>query len=103
MKAEKLSSSAVTAALAGMPGWQFKNDAVSATLKCPSFPDAVGLFNRLAFSAEAADHHPDVLISYRKVTVTWSTHDSGGVTQKDLDGVKETERLARQFGASHAA
>ncbi len=103
MKAEKLTHAAVTAGLVDMPGWQFKTDALSATLKFASFPDAVGFFNRLAFSAEAADHHPDVLISYRKITVTWSTHDSSGVTQKDLDGVKETERLARQFGASHAA
>ena len=103
MKPEKLTQTAITAGLAETPGWQFKSDALSTTYKCASFPDAVGLFNRLAFSAEAADHHPDVTISYRKVTVTWSTHDSGGVTQKDLDGVKETERIARQFNAPHAA
>ena len=56
---------------------------------------------RLAFSAEAADHHPDLLISYRKVTVTWSTHSEGGITAKDFDAAKDTDRLARVFRAKN--
>ena len=64
-----------------------------------SFPDAIGFVTRVAFDAEAADHHPDLLVSYRNVTVTWSTHSAGGITQKDLDGAAATDRVATRFGA----
>jgi len=60
-----------------------------------SFPDAIAFATRLAFDAEAADHHPDLLISYRHVTVTWSTHSEGGVTELDLAGARASDAAAR--------
>ena len=49
---------------------------------------------RLAFDAEAADHHPDILINYKRVTLTYSTHSEGGLTQKDFDGARKADALA---------
>lgn len=58
-----------------------------------TFPDAIAFATRLGFYAESVNHHPDILISYRTVTVTWSTHDAGGVTEKDEAAAAETDRL----------
>lgn len=54
---------------------------------------------RLALAAETADHHPDILISYKRVTVTFSTHSAGGLTGKDFAGAEEATRLAGVSGA----
>jgi len=48
----------------------------------------------LAREAEAADHHPDILITYTRVTLTYSTHSEGGLTQKDFEGAALADRLA---------
>lgn len=93
----KLSPSQVARRLAALAGWNLEGDAIVRQYTFPSFPDAVAFAARLAFSAEAADHHPDLLISYKRVTVTWSTHSEGGVTTKDVDGARESDRIARAF------
>jgi 4a-hydroxytetrahydrobiopterin dehydratase len=83
----------VAAGLAKVPGWEHKGAAITRTYRLPSFADAIAFVTRLAFEAEAHDHHPDLLVSYRNVTVTWSTHSAGGITQKDLDGAASTDRV----------
>ena len=50
--------------------------------------------NRLAPEAKAADHHPDILINYKRVTLTYSTHSEGGLTDKDFDGAAMADRVA---------
>jgi 4a-hydroxytetrahydrobiopterin dehydratase len=79
------------------PGWQAQGDALVRQFTFPGFPDAVAFVARLAFDAEASDHHPDLLIRYRKVTVTWSTHSEGGVTERDFTGVEQANRAAAAF------
>lgn len=91
-----LTSDALQSALRDLPGWSVDGQAITRTFTFPSFPDAIAYVARLAFDAEKADHHPDLLVSYRKVTVTWSTHSEGGVTQKDIDGAKAANRCAGQ-------
>jgi 4a-hydroxytetrahydrobiopterin dehydratase len=59
---------------------------MSKTYTLSSFADAIAFVTRLAFDAEAADHHPDLQISYKKVTVKWSTHDAGGRDGEGLCG-----------------
>lgn len=90
----KLSAKALKAALSGLPGWKGSGKAIKRQYTFPSFPDAIAFTTRLAFAAEAADHHPDLLISYRTVTVTWSTHSEGGVTRKDIAGAKSADAAA---------
>ena len=93
----KLSARQIKAEL--RPGWTHKGKALVRQFTFPGFPDAIAFVARLAFDAEAADHHPDLLINYKRVTVTWSTHSEGGVTEKDIAGVRKTDATARAFRA----
>jgi 4a-hydroxytetrahydrobiopterin dehydratase len=95
----KLPSTDVQAAVSKMPGWAVQGDAITREFTFPSFPDAIAFVTRLAFEAQAHDHHPDLTVSYKKVTVTWSTHSEGGVTDKDLDGARQSDTIARAFTA----
>ena len=56
-------------------------------------PEAIAFVDRLAPEAEAADHHPDILINYKRVTLTYSTHSEGGLTDKDFAGAAAADRL----------
>ena len=89
----------INSRLAGMPGWSFKNDALTRQFTFSSFPDAVLFTTRLAFDAEAHDHHPDLTIIYKKVTVVWSTHSEHGVTEKDVAGARQSDAIAARLGA----
>lgn len=90
----KLSAADVKKQLAETPGWTHSGDAIHKLYTFETFPDAIAFVTRLAFDAEAADHHPDLKVSYRKVTVTWSTHSEGGVTKKDFDGARQSDMIA---------
>ena len=90
----RLSAKALKTALTGLPGWKGTGKAIKRQYTFPSFPDAIACCTRLAFVAEAADHHPDLLISYRKVTVTYTTHSEGGVTRKDIAGAEAADAAA---------
>lgn len=83
--AELLSDGLIDTALAELPDWHRSGDAIVRTIESPSFPDAIALVVKVAEMAEAAGHHPDIDIRWRKVTYTLSTHSSGGITQLDLD------------------
>ena len=87
----------VTARLRQYPGWQAQGDALVRQYTFSSYADAIAFVTRLAFDAEASDHHPDLLIRYRRVTVTWSTHSEGGVTDRDFTGVEQADRTAACF------
>ena len=93
----KLSDTDIRQRLKSASGWSVKDNALVREFAFPSFPDAIAFVTRLAFDAEAADHHPDLLVKYRKVTVTWSTHSDGGVTAKDFDGVAKTDAVAAKL------
>ncbi len=77
--------------LATLPGWERSGDEIVKTFELPSFPEAIAFVTRIADRAEAADHHPDLDIRYRKVRVALSTHDAGGLTDKDFDLAAEIE------------
>jgi len=93
-----LSDQEIASRLSKLPGWIFRDNGVTRQFTFASFPDAIAFVTRLAFEAEAADHHPDLVVSYKRVTVTWSTHSEGGVTEKDLTGAGQADRVARLFG-----
>ena len=77
-----------------MAEWTRSSTALTRTITFPSFPDAIAFTTRLGFYAESVDHHPDILVSFTKVTVTWTTHDEGGITNKDEVGAAITDKLA---------
>ena len=91
----KLTAEAVQAALKKLPGWNLKDEAIDKQYTWPSFPDAIKFVNQVADLAEQADHHPDILINYRRVTLTLSTHSEGGITQKDFDLAEQIDRDCR--------
>ena len=96
----KLTDNEITSRLSELPGWSYEKNALVRKFTFAGFPDAVAFVTRLAFDAEAADHHPDLLVSYKRVTVTWSTHSEGGVTEKDVAGVKQANAAATRFGVA---
>lgn len=82
------------ARLGALPGWTLEGDAIRKQFVFRDFPQAVEFVTRLVPGAEAADHHPDVLINYKRVTLTYSTHSEGGLTEKDFEGAKMAERVS---------
>ena len=90
-----LSRNDAEARLRELPGWALEGDAIRKQFVFAGFPEAVAFVERLVPGAEAADHHPDVLINYKRVTLTYSTHSEGGLTDKDFAGAKMAEQVAR--------
>jgi 4a-hydroxytetrahydrobiopterin dehydratase len=80
--------------LKGLEGWTLEGDAIRKQYTFADFPAAVDFVNRLVPEAQAADHHPDILINYKRVTLTYSTHSEGGLTAKDFAGAATADRLA---------
>ena len=87
-----LSDPEIEQRLAELPGWQRSGPAIHRTYRFGDFRAAMTFANRVAGIAEAQNHHPDILVRYREVTLTLSTHDAGGLTERDF-------RLARQIDA----
>jgi 4a-hydroxytetrahydrobiopterin dehydratase len=77
-----------------LDGWTLDGNAIKKQFVLADFPAAVDFVNRLVPGAEAADHHPDILINYKRVTLTYSTHSAGGLTQKDFAGAEMAEEVA---------
>jgi 4a-hydroxytetrahydrobiopterin dehydratase len=93
---EKLSDADIQTRLTDHPEWSELNGAIQRTLQFSDFIEAMRFVSGVADAAEAMDHHPDILIRYNKVTLTLSTHDASGITDKDF-------ALARQIDALGAA
>ena len=74
--------------------WEEVDGALRRTGELSSFPEAIAFVNRVAELAERENHHPDLEISYRTVTVRWTTHSEGGITQKDREMAERTSALA---------
>jgi 4a-hydroxytetrahydrobiopterin dehydratase len=68
-----------------LSGWAVEGNKLQATRKFKDFVAAIEFVNKLIEPAESAGHHPDIEISYNKVKITLTTHDAGGLTQKDFD------------------
>lgn len=90
-----LTEAEIDRALESLPGWTRDGDALRKQFTFGSFPDAVAYVNRLVPHAEQADHHPDLTINYRRVTVRFSTHDEGGITAKDVTGARMADSEAQ--------
>jgi 4a-hydroxytetrahydrobiopterin dehydratase len=80
----RLSDDEVKTRLATLKGWSLKGNAMEKPYHFSDFAAAMKFVNRVAERAEAADHHPDILVQYDTVTLTLSSHDSGGLTARDF-------------------
>jgi 4a-hydroxytetrahydrobiopterin dehydratase len=75
-------------------GWEEQENALVREFELASFPAAIAFVDRLAELAENENHHPDIDIRYRRVTVRWTTHSEGGITEKDREMAERTSALA---------
>jgi 4a-hydroxytetrahydrobiopterin dehydratase len=91
-----LSPDVVAARLRRLDGWRLVNHTIQKRYTFDTFLDGVRFVDRVAPVAEAADHHPDIDIRYKRVTMTLCTHSEGGLTEKDFALAEQIERLARR-------
>lgn len=89
-----LSPEDVRSRLTSLPGWRHEGNAITKQFTFAGFPDAVAFVSRLVPVAEAADHHPDIAIHYRRVTLSYTTHSEGGLTGKDFAGAAAADACA---------
>ena len=87
----KLDQEHIEQNLSKFPDWSLIGDGIQRTFTFDSFVDAMCFVNRVAELAEDFQHHPDILIRYNKVTLTLSTHDAGGLTEKDFELAREVD------------
>ena len=90
----KLSRGDAEQRVKSLNGWTLDGDAIRKQFTFKDFLAAIAFVNRLAPEAEKADHHPDILINYKRVTLTYSTHSEGGLTDKDFAGAATADRIA---------
>lgn len=89
----RLSHEEIQRHLSELSGWILEGNAIKKTFTFAGFPAAVEFVRMLVPGAEAADHHPDVLINYKRVALTYSTHSEGGLTEKDFAGAAMADSL----------
>jgi 4a-hydroxytetrahydrobiopterin dehydratase len=80
-----------------LTSWAQVDGALERVLELASFPEAIAFVNRLAELAERENHHPDLAVSYRTVTVRWTTHSAGGVTDRDRALAAQTDQISEEF------
>jgi 4a-hydroxytetrahydrobiopterin dehydratase len=80
--------------LGGLDGWERSGDAISKRFELDDFKGSVDFVNRLLPEAEGMNHHPDLEISWNKVTVTVTTHSEGGLTDNDFELAKRIDSVA---------
>ncbi len=88
-----LSSREVEDKIKDLEGWEVSGNEIRKVYKMKNFIDSIGFVNKVAILAEMADHHPDILIKYSKVSISLSTHSEGGITEKDFNLAAQVEVL----------
>ena len=77
-----------------MGEWREVDGALERTYELPSFAEAIAFVNRIAELAEAENHHPDIAVAYRKVTLRWTTHSAAAITDRDRALAEQSDALA---------
>lgn len=92
--ADLLTEAEIRERLDDLSAWEQQGQEIRATFSRPSFADAVAFVVRVGFLAEAANHHPDISISWREVTLALTTHDAGGLTASDFELAARIQEVA---------
>ncbi len=100
---EKYSEEQVRVKLQDVPGWFYEGGWIRRQYKTDGWPTTLLLVNQIAFLAEAAWHHPDLSVTWAKVTVKLMTHSENGITDRDLELAKRIEEVALWRPAAGAA
>jgi 4a-hydroxytetrahydrobiopterin dehydratase len=80
--------------LSELPGWYYEDGWIRRVYKTDGWPTTLMLVNAIGFCAEAAYHHPDLAVTYARITVKLSTHSAGGITDKDFALARQIEQIA---------
>ena len=101
-KATALSAAEIADRLKSLPSWRHEGGGIVREFQTDGWPTTLMLVNAIGFFAEAADHHPDLAVSWGKVQVKLWTHSAGGVTASDVELAKVIEQTAlwRPAGSS---
>ena len=89
-----LSASELEQALAGLQGWSEAGGALRKRYEFPDFAAALAYANRVGEAAEQANHHPDLLVTWGAVEVSWVNHSEGGITERDVQMARQSDALA---------
>jgi 4a-hydroxytetrahydrobiopterin dehydratase len=92
----KLEAKEIEQRLKSLPGWEYKDEAIQKMFRFREFMEGIRFINQIAGTAEAMDHHPDITINYVRITFVCTSHDSGGVTERDF-------KLAQSIEEAYAA
>lgn len=91
---DKLSESQINSALKDLEGWSHENGSIKKTFKTKNYPATMGFVASLGGFCQKRNHHPDyVLMKFKEVEVSFSTHSAGGVTQNDIDAASDLEKI----------
>jgi 4a-hydroxytetrahydrobiopterin dehydratase len=95
----KATDQEIERALADLPGWKRDGRNIVKTYDFGGFKAAMAFANTVAELAERADHHPDINVQFHKVSLTLTSHDAGGITDRDLRLARQIEAAARDMKA----
>ncbi|SDW09722.1 4a-hydroxytetrahydrobiopterin dehydratase [Marininema mesophilum] len=87
----KLTTEEITLRLQNLPGWHEKEGKLTKQFRFQTYMEGVDFVNRVADLSEEVQHHPDVLLTYRQVELQLTTHDQGGITEKDFAWIQHLE------------
>lgn len=100
MPADRLDDDGIRSRLADLPGWTRAGAEIHRQVTAPDFlTGAQTIVSEVAAAAERANHHPDIDIRWRTLTFTLTSHDAGGLTERDFALAAEIDRIAAQHGA----
>jgi 4a-hydroxytetrahydrobiopterin dehydratase len=88
----KLSPTQIADQLKQLPAWEYADNSIRKLYRFKAFMDGIRFIDRVAELADAADHHPDIHVNYTRVTFICTSHDSGGVTERDIRLATEIEQ-----------
>ncbi len=98
MSLTKLSDDEIASRLEGLAEWSQPGEEIQRTYRFKDFVASMAFVAAVAEHAEKVAHHPDILIRYSRVTLSLSTHDAGGITEKDFDFARAADALAEGRG-----
>jgi 4a-hydroxytetrahydrobiopterin dehydratase len=90
---EKLSDEKISAFVTTHEGWTRKENLITRSFKFADYSSALAFVVRVSLAAEKRDHHPDIFLGWGRADVSWTTHDSGGITALDTALAEVTDKL----------
>jgi 4a-hydroxytetrahydrobiopterin dehydratase len=95
MAKQRAAESEISAALARLPGWTREGETITKEWPLGTFKEAISFVNKVADLAEEQNHHPNILIRYKRVRLTLSSHDVGGISERDFALAESVEKIAK--------